>query len=109
MTYITRSQYLENSSELHHSYNMQFVTDTTLKFVVDNIGLDKLRKSKDYHFNDIIKHSNGGSGGWIWDFTPIDLELARELGAVGKNSLPSPATRTCIGKAAARHLLQKEG
>ena len=46
--------------------------------------------------------ASGGS--WWWDNAPINLNLARELGCVGKNSLPSPSTKTCVAKAMAKHL-----
>jgi len=104
---ITRDQYMENSSELHQEYYLQFATESTFQFIRSSIGLNKLRASKDKYFNDIIKHSNGGSGGWIWDSSPCNLQLMREIGEVGEKSLPSKSTRTCVGKAAARKLLSE--
>jgi hypothetical protein len=105
---ITRKQYMENSSELFNAYYAQFVTESTLSFVKSNVGMKLLKKSKDKHLNDIIQHSNGGAGGWIWDHSPINLELARQLGEVGERCTGSMATHTCIGKEAARQLLAAE-
>lgn len=91
---------MENPSELHNEYYLQFATAESERFVLSNIGLDRLRTSKDKYFNDIIKHSNGGRGGWIWDETPMKMTLARELGESNCQS-----TRTCVGKAVATKLL----
>ena len=98
---MTRKQYMENSSENFRAYYGQFVTQSAIDFVKRNIGIKKLKESKDPHFNDIIKHSNGGAGGWIWDHTPFNIELARKLGECN-----SMATHTCIGKEAARQILE---
>ena len=102
---ITRKDYMSNSGELHHKYYSQFVTESTLDFIKRNIGIDKIKASKDKHLNDIVKISNT-TGTWTWDFSPINLELARELGEVWPNSFPSQSTRTCVGKAAARMLVE---
>lgn len=105
---ITRKDYMENSSVLHHDYYLQFVTQSTIDFVKSRIGMTRLLASKDKHLNDICKHSRGGAGSWIWDFAPINIALARELGEVSKGALPSPSTHTCIAKAAARELIKAE-
>ena len=97
---ITRKQYMENSSELFNAYYAQFITQSTIDFVKREVGIELLKTSKDKHLNDIIQHSNGGAGGWIWDYTPFNIELARKLGECN-----SRATHTCIGKEAARMIL----
>ena len=102
---ITRKEYMKDSGNLHHTYYAQFITESTMHFVRERIGIEKLLTSKDKHFNDIIKHSRNGAGGWIWDFTPVNIELMRELGECHKGYLPSQATYTCVGKAAARILI----
>ena len=104
---ITRAEYMENSHELFHAYYAQFVIEETRQFVAQHIGIKKLRKSKDEHFNDIIHHSNNGQGGWIWDSSPLNLELARELGEIHPGYLGSQSTHTCVGKEAARQLLEE--
>lgn len=103
---ITRKQYMDNSSELHHDYYAQFVTDATRQWVRKNIGMDKLLSSKCEYFNDIgIKHSNGGAGKWIWDFAPYNLQLMREAGETSPGYLPSQSAVTCTAKACARMLV----
>ncbi len=98
---ITRDKYMENSSELHHAYYLQFATEGTFNFVRQNIGLKKLKASGDpVCFNDLYKHRDGGRGGWIWDEAPINRTLCKELG----EGL-SPSTFTCVSKAAARQIL----
>lgn len=107
---ITRDDYMNyNGKMIHHAFYSQFVLDATIGFVLNEVGKDKLMQSKDFHLNDIdIKHSNGGTGSWLWDFSPANLNLARELGAVGKNSIGSPSFYTCVGKAAARMIINDQ-
>ncbi len=102
---ITRDQYMANSSELHFAYYLQFATPATFQFVRSSIGLEKLKTSKDKYFNDVIKMPGRADATWIWDSSPMNLTLAREIGEVGQKSLPSKSTCTCVGKAAARKLL----
>jgi hypothetical protein len=105
---ITHSQYMDNSSELHQNYYVQFATDATRQWVLKNIGLERLLKSKDKYFNDLgFKHSNNGAGSWIWDFAPYNLTTMREAGEVSSRGLPSPATITCTAKACARMLVNE--
>jgi hypothetical protein len=96
---------MENSSELHQQYYLQFATASTFHFVQTQIGLEKLRNSKDKYFNDIIRMPGRADATWIWDSSPVNLHLMRELGEVGAKSSPSKSTHTCVGKAAARKLL----
>lgn len=106
-TKITREQYMANSSELHNAYYLQFATPATFQFVRSVIGLERLRKSKCKHFNDIgIKHrysSQIGCSTWLWDSAPVNVALCRELGEGC-----SLSTHTCVGKAAARHIIDNE-
>jgi hypothetical protein len=102
MTKITRQEYMSNSSELHHAYFLQFATQASYHFINTRIGLPKLLTSTDEHLNDLYKISRGGAGGWIWDETPINLPLAREMRE--GNSMSTP---TCVGKAVARELLKE--
>lgn len=100
---ITRDEYIKNSTELHHAYYLQFATSASYEFIKNNIGIKKLLSSKDEHLNDLYKISNGGLGGWIWDSTPCNIELMRELGDVNANSM---SNHTCAGKAVARELIK---
>jgi hypothetical protein len=109
MKTITKEEYMSNSSELHHSFYSQFVTESTKAFVLDSLtveGIQNALGNGDEHLNKIkIPFNNMGRGGsWWWDNAPFNIALAKELGAVGKNSHPSPSTHTCIGKAAAKML-----
>jgi len=102
---ITHQEYMQDSERLYQDFYQQFVTEDTLHYVCTHIGVQRLLESEDPHFNDILSRS--GRGSWLWDRTPIGLQKARELGEVGMNSLPSLSTRTCVGKAAARMLLDE--
>lgn len=99
---ITRTKYMQDSANLHNTYYLQFATPSSWEFIKSNIGIEKLLTSEDKYFNDLYKHSNCGSGGWIWDNTPINMTLIRELGE--NNSM---STHTCVGKAVARELLRE--
>ena len=98
---ITRKEYMKDSSNKFNDYYAQFITPSTIDFIESEIGIEKLKTSKCEHLNDLYSHSNGGAGGWIWDTTPYNYELARELGEGN-----SPSTHTCIGKVCARQLLE---
>ena len=104
---ITHKEYMANSAELHHAYYLQFATEETKRFVLEHIGMDKLLHSTCPHLNDIVKHSNGGAGSWVWDFSPRNVTLMREAGAVSVGYLPSPSTCTCVGIAVAKELIRE--
>ena len=109
---INKVEYMKNSSELHHEFYSQFVTESTKKFVLNRLKVEDIQKaleSGDEHLNGLkIPFDNRGKGGdWWWDNSPINLDLSRKLGAVGQNSLPSKATLTCVGKAAARMIAEQ--
>lgn len=107
--YMTPSANRAESHDKHHRFYLQLATDSTFEFVREVIGMDRLHKSKDKYLNDIgIKHTLGGRS-WVWDSSPINLTLARELGAVAKGYHPSASTCTSVGKAAALELLRREG
>jgi hypothetical protein len=103
-TTITHKEYMNDSSNLHHKYYLQFATEATKRFVLSSLEVKDIKKaldSGDEHLNDMkIPFNHMGSGGrWWWDNAPINLELAREL---GENN--SPSTHTCVAKAMAREL-----
>ena len=107
MKAITKKQYMSNSSELHHDYYAQFVTELTKRFVLKDLTPEQIQAALDggdKHLNDIkipFNHMSRG-GDWWWDYAPINIDLWRELEGKAKNVLPSLSTRTCVGKAAAR-------
>lgn len=103
---ITRSDYMNNSKELHHEYYLQFATKSTFDFILRSLTVDEIKealKNGDEHLNEIkIPYNNMGSGGrWWWDDAPINVELLKQL---GENN--SPATHTCVAKAAAKMLVK---
>jgi hypothetical protein len=109
---ITREDYMNNSSELHHAFYSQFVTESTKRFILNSLTVEQIQSaidSGDEHLNKIkIPYNNMGSGGsWWWDAAPFNIALAKELGAVGVNSRPSPSTHTSVAKAAARMLIEQ--
>lgn len=100
-----------NKEVSHQEFYAQFVTESTKRYVLNNLTIEGIKEafnSGDEHLNEIkIPFNNMGSGGsWWWDHAPINLELARELGAVGQNSIPSPSTITSVAKAAARMVVK---
>ena len=99
---ITRKEYMSDSSNLHHDYYAQFVTEETKSFVLTRIGMNKLLASKDGHLNDIAPM---GPQGWIWDYSPMSYTKAREAGEMPEGNWASQSCHTCVGKAAARILL----
>jgi hypothetical protein len=99
MKNITRTEYMENASELHNEFYSQFITAQTIAFVDSQIGLERLQASTCEHLNDVAEWEQGGRT-WLWDRTPINSTLAKELGEG-----VSLSTRTCVGKAAAHFIL----
>lgn len=100
---ISYAEYMKDSAKLHHDFYAQFITSATEHFIKNVITVAKLKKSKCPHFNDIIKHNSGD--GWLWDNTPFNTTLAKETGMTNINTT---SVRTCVGKACAKILLQRE-
>jgi len=100
---ITHNEYMKDSANLHHDFYAQFITSATEHFIRTRITIDKLKKSNCPHFNDIIKHNSGD--GWLWGNTPFNATLAKETGMTNVNT---SSVSTCVGKACARILLQRE-
>ncbi len=101
---ITRTAYMRDSKALHQQYYFQFVTELTEKQILRSIGLEALLASTDHHLNDVVlPFNNMGSGGtWWWDTISVNVTLLRSLGEID-----SHGTRTCVGKAMARHMIDK--
>ena len=102
---ITRAEYMNNSSELHHTYYLQFATESTKAFVLNSLTIEKIKnalENGDEHLNKIkIPYNNMGHGGrWWWDDAPINMGLLKELGEGN-----SPSTHTCVAKALAKSLV----
>lgn len=104
---ITRSEYMQNSSELHHAYFLQFATENTKLFILSSLKIEDIKKAienGDVHLNKLkIPYNNMSRGGsWWWDGTPINYEL---ISLAGESV--SKSVRTCIGKAMARELAKQ--
>lgn len=97
---ITRKEYMNDSKNLHHDYFLQFVTESTKRFINSVFTIEQLLGSNDPHLNDLAKHEIGG--GWIWNRTPFNQALMRELGEVNINTA---SNSTCVGKAYAKQLI----
>lgn len=104
-TLITRKEYMADSSNLFSTYYLQFANSQSYDFIKNRIGIDKLLTSKCEHLNDLYKHSNNGAGSWIWDYTPVNLPLARLAGEVSATGTGSQAFHTCVGKCVAKKLV----
>ena len=104
---ITKKQYMENPSELHHAYFLQFATESTKSYVLSSLKVDDIKKaikSGDVHLNKIKIPYNYmvRGGGWWWDNAPINLSLLKEAGDSN-----SPSTHTCVAKAVAKELAKQ--
>lgn len=101
----TRKDYMTKKCS-HHEYYSQFVTEGTKRFVLRDLTIKQIKNainSGDEHLNEIkIPFNNMGRGGsWWWDNSPANEILIKELG-----ESRSPSTYTCVGKAAARILIE---
>lgn len=96
----TRSEHMSHAGDdrqSHRRYYSQFVTPAVIAQVAACIGADKLRASRDPHFNDIPLHR--------WDI------LAQNLGPLGASfqALGDYATLgglVCVAKEAARQFVE---
>ncbi len=87
---ITRSEYMQNSKELHVEYYFQFATPVFISIVRNVIGEERIKSSKNEYFNDIALH--------IWDKLQIvynrkQMELAGDYLTL--------SVKVCIAKAIA--------
>jgi hypothetical protein len=102
-TLITRSQYTnalpkygtEESLAHHRAYYAQFVTEETKEIVRRYIGEDKIRASKDRHFNDIPLAK--------WDALACG-GLPRAIAFKDVGDFSSLAGEVCIAKEAAQQI-----
>lgn len=96
MSTITRAQYMVNSKELFNGYYLQFATQASYDFISSKFPIKTLLSSKDGYLNDLTLRRDRG----IWDHTPINVQLACELGDNNSDS-----THTCVGKAIAKKMI----
>lgn len=101
MSLITRSQMMENSSELHHPYYTQFLLKSAEAYVVRMIGEKRILSSTDPYMNDIRL------GDWdLLNMTNyIDRNMWREAhNHENKGTFPwSKSDNVCLAKTAARN------
>jgi hypothetical protein len=91
-----RKDYM-NGKISHREYQAQFVNDNVKRMVIDAIGIERLKKSKDEHFNDIPLH--------IWDNIGLPYGISEKLKEAG--DYYTLAGQVCILKEAGRQLLEK--
>jgi hypothetical protein len=82
----------------HRRYYGQFVSEATIRRVVQAIGADALRRSTDQHLNDIPLEQ--------WDRLTPHLPLARRFEAAGDYA--TLAGLVCVAKEAARQWLEQQ-
>ena len=98
MNLITRSDYLSTGGrKAHQDYYAQFITAAHKNRILQTIGMDRLKKSKDHHFNDIPLE--------LWDkiSVPVPAESAKLLKECG--DYPTLSGAVCIMKECARQML----
>lgn len=104
----TRKQYMAGEVD-HNEYYGQFVTEATIDLVKSRIGLDRLLKSTDRHFNDIPLNEWDSAAKSLLASHPTwgpvkESNASTTRGGVGTVSL---ADKICVLKATARHLVGK--
>lgn len=103
----TRADYM-NKRCTHREYYAQFVTPYVRQIVSQRVGIDKLKASKDPHFNDIPLS--------VWDSFWVarvpggmcirpPMSITELLGLADEGN--SASTGTCILKEAARQLVEQ--
>jgi hypothetical protein len=101
---IPRKDYLEDKVD-HRAYFAQFVNENVKHAILDAIGLDRLRASRDPHLNDIpLREWDDLAGGMCP--TSSGLVNARLLRETGEGL--SLAGLVCIYKEAAKQLIESE-
>jgi len=88
-----RKDYLSGKCS-HSQYYNQFVNDNVKLLLKDNIGIDKIKKSKDEHFNDIPLE--------LWDRVGLTCDIVDKLKQA--EDYYTLAGAVCILKAGARQI-----
>ena len=97
----TRKDYMEGRCD-HSTYYGQFVTESVRNRVAQEIGLERIKASKDPHFNDIPLGEWDRLIGWAGQRVLRPMFSDIPLSKYGENN--SCCTHTCIAKEAARQL-----
>jgi len=110
---ITREEYMQDSSNLHHQYYLQFATPEAKNIVLRSIGKDALLKSKDEHLNDIKLHKWDSLAGFVFrgseavvkpQYIPSGINGAKLKEAKEGYSC---STGVCVFKAVAKELINE--
>jgi hypothetical protein len=100
---ITRSEYMKNAKELHHTYFLQFATEQTKDFVLSGVSVDYIKAELDsgnVHLNRMkTPRVDSSYGATWWAYAPINETLLSELGESNTTS-----THVCVAKACAKML-----
>jgi hypothetical protein len=91
----TRKDYMNDKCS-HREYYSQFVNDNVKGMVNDRIGIDRIKKSKDEHLNDIPLKE--------WDMCGLPYGINTLLKSAGDGF--SMAGQVCILKEAAKQLIE---
>jgi hypothetical protein len=89
----TRQDYMQNKCT-HEQYYRQFVNDNVILMLKDSIGIDRIKKAKDKHFNDIPLYK--------WDNIGLSCDVVDLLKQAG--DYYTLAGQVCILKAGARKI-----
>lgn len=97
---MTRQEYLDASTEPGslRRYYSQFVDDRVLSIVASRVGTDRIKASKDEHFNDIPLR--------LWDSLPLTSEIAAKMRSLGDG--PTLAGKVCVYKTAANQIREEK-
>jgi hypothetical protein len=105
---ITRKQYMDDTTELHHEYFLQFATKRTYEIVRKHIGVKDILKSTDKNMNDIALSR------WdlINDLVRSSINTRAKRCSNEYNDITkwywSVSDGTCIAKAVAREIRKEE-
>jgi hypothetical protein len=94
---ITRNDYMQDSKNLHIDYFFQFATESTKSILKSRIGIDRIKKSENPHFNDIPLK--------LWDELPGFVN-SNKLKLAGESFTLS--TKICIYKSIAHKIRSGE-
>ena len=94
-----RKDYLDDKCS-HDEYYRQFVTEGVMWAVRSVISVDRLKASRDEHMNDIPLN--------VWDRVFPKCPAAVNQAMRDGGDYPTAAGLVCLGKAAARMLLEQE-
>lgn len=93
----SRKEYMDRKCS-HREYYAQFVDESVRKLVASTIGIERIRKSKDEHLNDIPLKN--------WDTVAFNIHKGVYEKMKLAGDFRSNAGDTCILKEAARQIVE---